>query len=144
MAREERNIKVKIDQVKKVYNGRTGEMVALNGVSLDIADNEFVCVVGPSGCGKSTLLNIIAGLLEPTDGAVYVDERKVVGTGVERGVVFQQYALFPWLTVKKNVEFGLKLKGLSKDEIEETAMKYIRMVDLKNSPMLIPRSCPAV
>lgn len=85
MAREERNIKVKIDQVKKVYNGRTGEMVALNGVSLDIADNEFVCVVGPSGCGKSTLLNIIAGLLEPTDGAVYVDERKVVGTGVERG-----------------------------------------------------------
>ena len=139
MAREERNIKVKIDQVKKVYNGRTGEMVALNGVSLDIADNEFVCVVGPSGCGKSTLLNIIAGLLEPTDGAVYVDERKVVGTGVERGVVFQQYALFPWLTVKKNVEFGLKLKGLSKDEIEETAMKYIRMVDLEKFTNAYPK-----
>ncbi len=139
MAREERNIKVKIDQVKKVYNGRTGEMVALNGVSLDIADNEFVCVVGPSGCGKSTLLNIIAGLLEPTDGAVYVDERKVVGTGVERGVVFQQYALFPWLTVKKNVEFGLKLKGISKDEIEETAMKYIRMVDLEKFTNAYPK-----
>ena len=139
MAREERHIKVKIDQVKKVYNGRTGEMVALNGVSLDIADNEFVCVVGPSGCGKSTLLNIIAGLLEPTDGAVYVDERKVVGTGVERGVVFQQYALFPWLTVKKNVEFGLKLKGLSKDEIEETAMKYIRMVDLEKFTNAYPK-----
>ena len=114
-------------------------MVALNGVSLDIADNEFVCVVGPSGCGKSTLLNIIAGLLEPTDGAVYVDERKVVGTGVERGVVFQQYALFPWLTVKKNVEFGLKLKGLSKDEIEETAMKYIRMVDLEKFTNAYPK-----
>lgn len=139
MAREERNIKVKIDRVKKVYNGRTGEMVALNGVSLNIADNEFVCVVGPSGCGKSTLLNIIAGLLEPTDGAVYVDERKVVGTGVERGVVFQQYALFPWLTVKKNVEFGLKLKGLSKDEIEETAMKYIRMVDLEKFTNAYPK-----
>ena len=122
-----------------MYNGRTGEMVALNGVSLDIADNEFVCVVGPSGCGKSTLLNIIAGLLEPTDGAVYVDERKVVGTGVERGVVFQQYALFPWLTVKKNVEFGLKLKGLSKDEIEETAMKYIRMVDLEKFTNAYPK-----
>lgn len=139
MAREERNIKVKIDQVKKVYNGRTGEMVALNGVDLDIADNEFVCVVGPSGCGKSTLLNIIAGLLEPTSGAVYVDNQKVVGTGVERGVVFQQYALFPWLTVKKNVEFGLKLKGLSKDEIEETAMKYIRMVDLEKFVNAYPK-----
>lgn len=139
MAREERNIKVKIDQVKKVYNGRTGEMVALNGVDLDIADNEFVCVVGPSGCGKSTLLNIIAGLLEPTSGAVYVDDQKVVGTGVERGVVFQQYALFPWLTVKKNVEFGLKLKGLPKDEIEETAMKYIRMVDLEKFVNAYPK-----
>ena len=85
------------------------------------------------------MLNIIAGLLEPTDGAVYVDERKVVGTGVERGVVFQQYALFPWLTVKKNVEFGLKLKGLSKDEIEETAMKYIRMVDLEKFTNAYPK-----
>lgn len=139
MAREERNIKVRIDQVKKVYNGRNGEMVALNGVSLDIKDNEFVCVVGPSGCGKSTLLNIIAGLLEPTSGAVYVDDQKVVGTGVERGVVFQQYALFPWLTVKKNVEFGLKLKGLPKDEIEETAMKYIRMVELEKFANAYPK-----
>lgn len=139
MAREERNIKVRIDQVKKVYNGRNGEMVALNGVSLDIKDNEFVCVVGPSGCGKSTLLNIIAGLLEPTSGAVYVDDQKVMGTGVERGVVFQQYALFPWLTVKKNIEFGLKLKGLPKDEIEETAMKYIRMVDLEKFANAYPK-----
>lgn len=131
MAREERNIKVKIDNVKKVFNGRSGETVALNGVSLDMADNEFVCVVGPSGCGKSTLLNIIAGLMEPTSGDVYVDGKRVEGTGVERGVVFQQYALFPWLTVKKNVEFGLRLKNLPKDEIEEIAMKYIRMVELE-------------
>ena len=139
MAGETRNIKVRIDQVKKVFNGRNGEMVALNGVSLDIADNEFVCVVGPSGCGKSTLLNIIAGLLEPTSGAVYVDGKKVEGTGVERGVVFQQYALFPWLTVKKNVEFGLKLKNLPKDEIEEIAVKYIRMVDLEKFANAYPK-----
>ena len=131
MAREERGIKVKIDNVEKIYEGRKGRMVALNGVSLDIKENEFICVVGPSGCGKSTLLNIIAGLLDATSGAVYVDVKKVEGTGTERGVVFQQYALFPWLTVIKNVMFGLKLKGMSDAEAREVAMKYIRMVDLE-------------
>ena len=139
MAGEERNIKVKIDGVRKVFNGRSGEMVALNGINMDILDNEFVCVVGPSGCGKSTLLNIIAGLMEPTSGNVFVDVKKVQGTGVERGVVFQQYALFPWLTVKKNVEFGLRLKNLPEDEIEEIAMKYIRMVDLEKFTNAYPK-----
>ena len=107
-------------------------MVALNGVSLDIMENEFICVVGPSGCGKSTLLNIIAGLLEPTSGKVYCDGKEVVGTGTERGVVFQQYALFPWMTVKKNVMFGLNLKGIKGQEAEQIAMKYIKMVQLED------------
>ena len=129
---EDRKVKVKIDHVEKIYDGRQGKMIALNGVDLDIYENEFICVVGPSGCGKSTLLNIIAGLLEPTSGAVYVDGNKVVGTGTERGVVFQQYALFPWLTVKKNVMFGLKLKGMSDAEAEPIAMKYIKMVQLED------------
>jgi len=131
MAGNTGNVKVKIDNVRKVFNGRSGEMIALNGVSLDIKENEFVCVVGPSGCGKSTLLNIIAGLGEPTSGKVYVDDKEVVGPGTERGVVFQQYALFPWLTVRKNVEFGLKLKGLKKDEVSKICDKYIKMVDLE-------------
>ena len=131
MAGEERNLKVRIDHVEKIYDGRQGKMVALNGVDLDIYENEFICVVGPSGCGKSTLLNIIAGLLEPSSGAVYVDGKKVEGTGTERGVVFQQYALFPWLTVIKNVMFGLKLKGMPDDQAREIAMKYIKMVDLE-------------
>lgn len=131
MAGEERNIKVHIQDVKKIYSGRQGEMIALNGVNLDIMNNEFICVVGPSGCGKSTLLNIIAGLLEPTSGTVEVDGVRVEGTGVDRGVVFQQYALFPWLTVKKNVEFGLKLQGKSDKECEEISRKYIKMVDLE-------------
>lgn len=131
MAGDERNIKVRIDHVEKIYDGRKGQMVALNGVSLDIKENEFICVVGPSGCGKSTLLNIIAGLLPATSGAVYVDEKKVEGTGPERGVVFQQYALFPWLTVIKNVMFGLKLKGMRDEEARQVAMKYIRMVGLE-------------
>lgn len=131
-ARDLRNVKVQIKGVEKVYEGRNGKTVALNGVDLDIYDNEFICVVGPSGCGKSTILNIIAGLLEPTSGNVYVDGKKVEGPGPERGVVFQQYALFPWLTVKKNVEFGLKLrKDLTPQQRDEIAMKYIKMVGLE-------------
>ena len=132
MAGEERLTKLKIDNVKKVYQTRNGEMTALNGVNLDIKENEFICVVGPSGCGKSTLLNIIAGLDTPTSGAVYIDGKKIEGTGTERGVVFQQYALFPWLTVLKNVMFGLKLQGKSDAEAKEIAMKYIKMVQLED------------
>lgn len=132
MAGEARNIKVKIEDVRKVYDTRNGEMIALNGVNLDIMENEFICVVGPSGCGKSTLLNIIAGLLEPSSGRVLCDGEEVKGTGTERGVVFQQYALFPWMTVKKNVMFGLNLKGIKGKEAEDIAMKYIKMVQLED------------
>ena len=134
MAGEERNLipKVQIKDVKKIYEGRNGQTIALNGANLDIYDNEFICVVGPSGCGKSTLLNIIAGLHEATSGEVLVDGVKVEGTGVDRGVVFQQYALFPWLTVKKNVMFGLNLKkGMTDEEREAIALKYIKMVGLE-------------
>ena len=130
MAGEARDIKLHIDNVRKVFNTRNGEMVALNGVTLDIHENEFICVVGPSGCGKSTLLNIIAGLSEPTSGAVYCDGKKVTGTGTERGVVFQQYALFPWLTVKKNVRFALEMLGVKGSEADELAMQYLEKVDL--------------
>ena len=123
-------VKVHINNVVKTFNGRNGEMVALNGVSLDIHENEFICVVGPSGCGKSTLLNIIAGLLEPTSGEVYCDGKLVEGTGTDRGVVFQQYALFPWLTVKKNVRFALEMRGIKGQEADDLAMKYLEKVDL--------------
>lgn len=131
MAGKAGDLKVQIKDVKKVYEGRNGQTIALNGVNLDIATNEFICVVGPSGCGKSTLLNIIAGLHEATSGDVLVDGVKVEGTGVDRGVVFQQYALFPWLTVKKNVMFGLSLQKKSKEEQEAIAQKYIKMVGLE-------------
>ncbi len=141
MAGEERNLtpKVVIKDVKKVYEGRNGPVVALNGANLEIQDNEFICVVGPSGCGKSTLLNILAGLLEPTSGEILVDGKPVEGTSVDRGVVFQQYALFPWLAVKKNVEFGLKLQKKSKEECEEIAMKYIKMVGLEKFTNSYPK-----
>ena len=123
-------VKVHIENVVKKFNGRNGEMVALNGVTLDIHYNEFICVVGPSGCGKSTLLNIIAGLLEPTSGEVYCDGKLVEGTGTDRGVVFQQYALFPWLTVKKNVRFALEMRGIKGKEADNLAMMYLEKVDL--------------
>lgn len=132
-------IKLKIDNVVKEYDGRRGKTVALNGVNLDIKENEFVCVVGPSGCGKSTLLNIIAGLLEPTSGAAYLDGKKIEGTGVERGVVFQQYALFPWRTVLKNVMFPLEMKKTPAAEAEQIAMKYIKAVGLEGFENAYPK-----
>ena len=133
MAGEARNlssVRVRIDNVYKTFYSRGNETVALSGVSLDIHDNEFVSVVGPSGCGKSTLLNIIAGLTASTEGKVYCDGREVTGTGTERGVVFQQYALFPWLTVKKNVMFALEMRGVKGKDAAAGAMKYLEMVDL--------------
>lgn len=139
MAGETRNIKLKIDNVVKSFPTRNGEVVALNGVNLDIYENEFISVVGPSGCGKSTLLNIIAGLSEPTSGQVYCDGEVITGTGPERGVVFQQYALFPWLTVKKNVMFGLEIQGKTQEEASEIADYYIKMVDLEDFKDCYPK-----
>lgn len=130
MAREDRPIKVKIDHVGKVFPVKDGEVVALSDVSLDIRENEFICVVGPSGCGKSTLLNIIAGLYEPSSGHVYVDGHEVDGPGPERGVVFQQYGLFPWLTVRENIEFGLRLQNKGQAEIQALSTKYMDLVEL--------------
>ena len=138
MAGNHSAVKVHIDHVVKKFNGRNGEMVALNGVDMDIHENEFICVVGPSGCGKSTLLNIIGGLETPTEGKVLVDGAEVTGPGPDRGIVFQQYALFPWLTVEKNVQFGLKLQGKSKEEAEELAHKYLKMVDLEGFAKAYP------
>lgn len=131
MAGNDSAVKVKIDHVVKKFNSRNGEVVALNGMDLDVHENEFVCVVGPSGCGKSTILNIIGGLEAPTEGTVLLDGKPVEGPGPDRGIVFQQYALFPWLTVEKNVEFGLKLQGVDKEERAEITHKYLKMVDLE-------------
>lgn len=132
-------IKVKIRNLKKIYNGRQGDVIALNGVDLDIKENEFVCVVGPSGCGKTTLLNILAGLEDESSGEVTVDGKKIEGTGGERGVVFQQYALFPWLTVEKNIAFGLKLKKIPEIEIKEKVDHYLEVVGLKDFRNAYPK-----
>lgn len=100
---------IRIDHINKVYPVENGpDVVALNDVNLEIFKNEFICVVGPSGCGKTTLLNIIAGLEKPTSGAASIYGREIKGPGPDRGVIFQQYALFPWLTVKSNIMYGTK------------------------------------
>lgn len=100
---------IKIKNVHKIYADASGkEVVALNGVNLEIHKNEFICVVGPSGCGKTTLLNIIAGLEKPTSGEITINDHPIVGPGPDRGVIFQQYALFPWRSVKSNIMYGLK------------------------------------
>ena len=105
----EGKVVIKIDNVKKIYPVENGDdVVALNGVNLEIRENEFICVVGPSGCGKTTLLNIIGGLEQPTSGVATIHGRPILGPGPDRGIIFQQYALFPWSTVKKNVMYGTK------------------------------------
>nr|WP_246065751.1 ATP-binding cassette domain-containing protein [Limnobacter alexandrii] len=99
-------------QVNFIQNG--ARFAAVQDVSLNVQPGEFVSVVGPSGCGKSTLLNIVAGFLKPSDGVVAMDGQAIHGPSAERGVVFQQYSLFPWLKVRENVEFGLKLQGMAR------------------------------
>lgn len=131
--------KVRIQGVRKVFQTARGETIALDDFNLEIQNNEFICVVGPSGCGKSTILNILAGLDRATSGSVTVDGKEVNGPGPERGVVFQQYALFPWLTVKKNVEFGLKLKGMTREAVSKTADHYIKMVGLEEFKNSLPK-----
>ena len=131
--------KISVRDVRKTFTLKNEEFVALGGVDLDIADNEFVTVVGPSGCGKSTLMNILAGLDEPSAGTALVDGTPVDGPGPERGVIFQQYALFPWLTVRQNVEFGLKTAKVPRAERRERADYFIRMVGLEQFADALPK-----
>lgn len=121
---------IEISGVTQEFEKKDGKFLALDTVNLNVEQNEFICVVGPSGCGKTTLLNIIAGLCKPTTGTVKVRGELVTGPGKGKGVVFQQYALYPWLTVEKNVEFGMRMKGVPKAERAEIAKKYIDLVGL--------------
>ena len=132
---------IRISGVHKEYKVDGGADVnALNGIDLEIRKNEFVCVVGPSGCGKTTLLNIIAGLETFDRGSVTMHGEDIIGPGPERGVIFQQYALFPWMTVRKNIEYGMKFlrktggDGKSvrytEDEKARMADRYIKLVNL--------------
>ena len=132
--------KISVRNVSKTYTLGGKDFFALGDVSLDIGDNEFVTVVGPSGCGKSTLMNILAGLDEPTGGDATVDGRTVTGPGPDRVVIFQQYALFPWLTVRQNVEFGLHTARVPKKQARARAQHFIDMVGLKEFADSLPKT----
>ena len=107
-------------------------VVALRDVSFGVAESEFLCVVGRSGCGKSTLLNIVAGFLAPTKGEIRIAGRTVSGRGLDRGIVFQDFAqLFPWRTAQRNVEFGLEMKGVPRAERAKTAQRFLELVNLE-------------
>jgi NitT/TauT family transport system ATP-binding protein len=129
--------KVGLSEICLSYRTQSGErLLALDHINLQVRSGEFLCVVGPSGCGKSTLLHLIAGLHPQTSGQILVDGKPVEGPGTDRILIFQELGLFPWLTVGENVEFGMKMKGVSKAGREEKVRYYLRLVHLsqfKNS-----------
>jgi|SRR5436305_5502818 len=124
-------ISLRVAGVSKTFNMRGSTVEALQPVDLEVAAGEFVCFLGPSGCGKSTLLSIIAGLEQATAGTVYANGKEVRGPGTDRILLFQEAALFPWLDVQRNVEFGLRQAGVPARERAIIARKYIEMVHLK-------------
>jgi NitT/TauT family transport system ATP-binding protein len=129
-ATETQRPKLSVRQVSHEFARRQGPLPVLRDVSLAIYPGEFVVLLGPSGCGKSTLLNIAGGLERPSAGWVEMDGQRVSGPGPDRSMVFQQYALFPWLTVEGNVEFGLRLKGLGRSERKAVVEEVLGLVDL--------------
>ena len=125
---------IRIDGVSKSY----GREPALRQVDLELPDGSFTCLLGPSGCGKSTLLNMIAGFVPPSTGTISVGGRRVEGPGIDRGVVFQEYALFPWRTVLENVAFGPTVRRVNRAERLATARHYLRLVGLEDREGVFP------
>jgi NitT/TauT family transport system ATP-binding protein len=128
-------VQIQVRGVEKTFAVGAQKIVALQDIDLDIRKGEFVCLLGPSGCGKSTLLNAVAGFQPPTKGTVTVDGRTITEPGPDRGMVFQEYALFPWMTVAQNVAFGLEIKGMAKADIAgrvEWLLQKLHLQDFRN------------
>jgi NitT/TauT family transport system ATP-binding protein len=121
---------IRFENVGKSFTARGTTVTALQDINLDVRAGEFLVIVGPSGCGKSTLLDLLGGLAEPTSGRILVDGRLVTGPGLDRGIVFQQYALLPWRTAQGNVEFGLEAKHVPRRERAAKAREYLDLVGL--------------
>ena len=123
---------IDVKGVNKVFKTDNREVVALRDINLQIPHGQFVCLLGPSGCGKSTLLNAIAGFSLPSSGEITADGQLITGPGPERGMVFQEYALFPWMTVEKNIAFGLEIKGMAQAEIKQRVDQLLGMLSLSD------------
>ncbi|MEM9544208.1 MAG: ABC transporter ATP-binding protein [Cyanobacteria bacterium P01_E01_bin.42] len=130
---------LQIDGLHKHFSTRKGNLVALKDINMHVETGEFVCAVGASGSGKSTLLRLVAGLDFPTSGSITVDGTNITGPGSDRGMVFQRYTLYPWMNVQKNVEFGLKLQGLAKNDRRERASYYLEVVGLSQFAKSLPK-----
>jgi len=128
-----------VNNVQKVFKTPGKDVVALKDINLDIKQGEFVCLLGPSGCGKSTLLNAVAGFALPSAGEITVEGRKVTGPGPDRGMVFQEYALFPWMTVAQNIAFGMEIQKKDKAEIDLTVNQLLDMLHLKDFRERFPK-----
>lgn len=126
--------KIKLTNVSLKYKDLNKDFYAVEDVNISINDGEFISIIGPSGCGKSTLLSLLSGLSFPTDGLILLDDEKIQGPGMDRGVVFQHYSLFPWMSARKNLIFGLKqvFTDKSKKEIDDIADKYLNLVGLED------------
>jgi NitT/TauT family transport system ATP-binding protein len=123
---------IEVEKVSYEYDSDIGRVLAVKDVSFEVAPSEFLCVLGPSGCGKTTILNMLSGFLKPTQGAIRIGGKDVAGQGQDRGVVFQDFAqLFPWRTARRNVEFGLEMRRVPEAERRETAMQFLRLVQLE-------------
>ena len=139
------SVKIRASNVNKIFRVRRKEkagyddFTALKDVNLDIYPGEFLTLVGPSGCGKSTFLDLLAGLEHATTGEISIDGRQITGPAMDRGLVMQDYALFPWLTVRKNVEFGLEMKKIPKHRRIEVINHYLDLVGLRNFENRYPR-----
>jgi NitT/TauT family transport system ATP-binding protein len=124
--------------VNHAYEGQDGWVRALEGFEIGIPRNEFLCLLGPSGCGKSSFLRIVTGLMRPLEGTVQLNGKQIDGPGLDRGIVFQEPALFPWLTALRNVAFGLEMSGLKKEAVHERASHVLRIVGLERAMNLYP------
>ena len=130
---------IELRNVHYQYDGTDRQVLALRDVSLAVEASEFLCLVGQSGCGKTTLLNLVAGFLAPSAGDILIGGKRVTGKGFDRGIVFQDFAqLFPWRTARRNVEFGLEMKGVSRDQRGEVAMNFLRLVGLEKFANAFP------
>ena len=134
-----RNAMISVQSLTKVFEKGDMRVIAIQNLNIDVLENEFFCIIGPTGCGKTTLLRIIAGLEKLSSGKVLLDGKEIKSPGADRSMVFQEFALFPWRSVKKNIEFGLEIKGLQEEKKKDMVRNLVSLINLKGFEDSHPR-----